>query len=273
MPKPNTPSDVLKRAEGAPAPAQAPAQQLGWATIQMPSRGVLYDGKVPGGNVQMRKMMAAEMARLQSQGGTVLEKIEAIVNACTKLPEGFTGKDLLLTDSFFLMLALRTMTFGPEYRFSYRCRHCGSFEKAKVDIVQDLEEKPADEDLHEPIEVDLPDARCKVAGRFLRIADQDLITKHVKRTKLSSVDTTDPSYQYRLALALVSKDGEEFTDLLKKQDFIKVLTASDCLRFEKVLQDAEPGVDIRVYPDCTSCGATNEMGLPFDAEFFRPSSV
>ena len=48
MPKPQSPADVLKRAEGAPSPAQPPVQQLGWATIQMPSRGVLYGGKVPG---------------------------------------------------------------------------------------------------------------------------------------------------------------------------------------------------------------------------------
>lgn len=266
-----TPADVMKRVESAQPAAQA--QQLGWSAIAVPSRGVLYEGRLPGGFVQMRKMMSSEMARLQGQGGSVLEKIEAMVNACTKLPEGFNAKEFLLTDSFFLMLALRTMTFGPEYSFSYRCQSCGSMEKSTIDIVADLDEKAADEDLREPIEVRLKDANCTVAGRFLRISDQDLITKYVKRMKMTTIDRDDPSYQYRLALALVSRDGEPFSDLLKKQDFIKALTAVDCLRFEQELQKREPGVDIRVYPDCGACGATNGMALPFDAEFFRPTSV
>jgi hypothetical protein len=148
-----------------------------------------------------------------------------------------------------------------------------SMEKSVVDISEDLEEKAAPDDLREPIDVELPDAGCTVQCRFLRISDQDLLMKYVKRTRLTSNDPSDPSYQYRLALQLVSRNGEPFQDILRRQDFIKSLTAADCIRLEKRIDDLEPGVDIRVFPDCQACGGTNEMGLPFDAEFFRPDSL
>lgn len=271
MPKQNTPADMLKRAEAAQP--TTPTQQIGWVSLPLPSRGLLYGGKMPGGLVQQRKMMSGEMARLQTQGGNVLEKIEAIVNACTRLPDGINAKELLLTDSFFLMLALRTRTFGPEYKFTFRCQFCGAIEKAEVNVVEDLDEKVGDEDLVEPLEVPLPDAGCVVSGRFLRMSDQDLITKYTKRVRLTSTDHTDPAYQYRLALTLVALDGEPFSDLLKKQDFVKGLTASDCLKYERTLIKRESGVDIRIHPECGTCGASNEMALPFDAEFFRPTSL
>lgn len=275
--QPTKPAEILERRE-APTPDNLPvrlplAAALGYSSIQLPSRGVLYGDKVPEGRVQMRKMLAGEQSRLQQQGGSALDRIEAIVNACVKFPPGFTPSELLLTDSFYLMLALRAMSFGPEYTYRYRCRHCGSVEKAKVNVVDDLDETVGDEELVEPIEVQLPDAAVKVAARFLRISDQHLITKYVKRTKLTTSDADDPSYIYRLALALESHDGEPFEDLLRKQDFVKRLTASDCQRLEKAIQDAEPGVDIRVFPDCGGCGASNELALPFDAEFFRTSGL
>lgn len=258
-------SDVSKTAVSTPA--------LGWQNIPLPSRGVLYGEKLPGGIVQMRKMMSTEMSRLQSQGGTYLDRIEAVVNACTKFPTGFNSSELLLTDSFFLMLALRTMTFGPKYAFTYRCRYCGSKQKSTVDIVEDLDEKPAEETLREPIEIELVDAACKISIRLMRLADRDLIAKHVKRTKLTTLDADDPSYHYRMALSLVDRNGDPFTDFLKRQDFIRGLTAMDCLRIEQETNKHEPGVETKIMPDCTACGTTNEMGLPFDAEFFRPGSV
>lgn len=253
--------------------SKPPAAELGWAKIQLPSRGVLYDGKMPDGLVMQRKMRSVEQARLQSQGGNALERIEAIVNSCTRLPEGFSPKDLLLTDSFFLLLALRTMSFGAEYTFRWKCRYCSNVSKQRVDIVQDLEEKPAPPSLHEPIDIQLVDAGCKVSCRFLRVSDQTLITRHSERVKLSSNDADDPAYLYRLALQLVARDDVPFQDILRKQDFITSLTSADALRIEQGVDAVEPGVDVRVTPTCSGCGALNEVALPFDAEFFRPSRL
>lgn len=262
-----TPSDLLAQADRPAAP------DLGWTSIPLPSRGVLYDGKMPGGVVQMRRMMAREANQLRQQGGSPLERIEAIVTACAKLPSGFHQKELLLTDSFFMMLTLRTLSFGPKYKFRFRCQFCSSTEQGEIDIAEDLDEKAAADDLVEPFEIPLVDSACAVSVRFLRIEDQSALAKYVKRTKMTTVDQDDPSYTYRLALSLVARDGESFTDILKKLDFVKSLTAADLLRLDQGIQEREPGVDLRIFPDCKACGATNEMGVPFDAEFFRPTRI
>lgn len=275
MPPKKTSGSSSATADPAVDPAKAPAAgaQLGYSTIRIPSRGVLYDGKLPQGAVQMRQMRSGEMARLQGQGGNVVAKIEAVVNACVKLPSELSSKDLLLSDHFFLMLALRTMTFGPKYNYKFRCQYCGSVERATVDIAKDLDEKPAADDLVEPFEVTLKDAGCVAGCRLLRASDQDLVVKHTTRMKMSTADKSDPSFAYRLALALEERDGEPFSDVLVKQDFIKGLTAADTIRLERGISEKEPGVDIRVFPVCSACDAAAELTLPFDAEFFRPSSL
>jgi hypothetical protein len=40
--------------------------------------------------------------------------------------------------------------------------------------------------------------------------------------------------------------------------------------FSDALEAREPGVNLTIQRDCTSCGAGNEFPLTFTAEFFRP---
>lgn len=257
-------------------PSAAPSQQLaelGYSPVQLPSRGVLYDGKLPGGHVQMRRMKSGENAKLLSAGGGANDRLEVIVNSCTKFPPGFDPKTLLLTDSMYLLLVLRTMTFGPEYQYTYRCRFCGSTERAKINIVEDLDEQVADLSLTEPVDVELIDAKCTVGCRFLRSSDNALILKHANRLKLASNDRDDPSYAYRLALMLVHRNGTAFTDILTRTDFINSLSAADAIRLEKGVDDKQPGVDTRVNLTCRACSGMTEIGLPFDGEFLRPSNL
>lgn len=268
---------------GAHAASPAPqAAKLGYAPVTLPSRGLLYGPdnpivpsvEVPGGVLQMRKMRADESLRLGSQGGNPLEKIEAVVNACVQYPQGFSPQDLLLTDSLYLMLQLRTMTFGPDYEFTWRCRFCSSIEKGQANIVEDLDQT-VDDDLREPVELDLKDASVRVGARFLRIRDRQALVKHTRREKMRSVAADDDpdSAAYRIALMLVSRNGSPFRDVLEKQDFVSSLSAPDVIRFQRFMDDKESGVDLRVYTECSACSAPNEIALPFDADFFRPSNL
>jgi hypothetical protein len=97
-------------------------------------------------------------------------------------------------------------------------------------------------------------------------------------TKLQTADAEDSvSYLYRLALALVGRvdEGQDvlFKNVLEKEAFLKRLTAKDSLVIERTLTRAEPGIDTTVYLTCGACGADNEMTIPFDAEFFRPTNL
>jgi hypothetical protein len=244
---------------------------LGTTEFLLPSRGVLYDGKVPDGRVDLRPMNAKQQALLQTQGGGIVGKLDAIIDTCCTLPNGFAHKDLLLTDRFAILLALRTKTFGGEYTFKWKCRTCGKQNTSTVDITKELNEKPGvPGQTVEPIVCELPVKGTKVSLRFLRGTDEAQVAKNAKRYEMSSNDPNDPSYLYRVAMQLVDEDGKPFPNILDKQRFVENMHARDLITIEDAVTEAETGIDSKLFLDCSKCDSTNEMGMPFTAEFFRP---
>jgi hypothetical protein len=259
--------------------------ELGFTKANLPSRGALYEGKVPDGEVEVRKLTANEEALLLSSGSQGMDRMETVLQRCVRLPNEFPHDELLMTDRMASLLALRTITFGPHYSFDYRCRFCSQMQKAEIDILEDLEEQTPDsiavkmldkghEDwqLHEPLTITLPDKGMIIDVRFLRGKDEQKIVKRSKRVAMQSVDVGDPSYLYRFALQIVRVEGEE-VDLGKKELFVRELTAKDTAAIRIAVDEVEPGIDLTVYPECRNCGAVNEMMLPFTVEFFRPSRL
>lgn len=245
--------------------------ELGWTDYTLPSRGVLYDGKLPGGKVSLREMHAKQVALLQQQGGGLVGKLDAIIDTCCRLPDKtFDKRDMLLTDRFAVLLALRTKSFGPEYDFRWRCRYCGGFTNAHVNIVEELDEKAGDETLAEPFDVELPDGACTVSCRFLRGRDEETIVRNAKRMAMASNDDEDPSYLIRIAMQLVAKDGEPLGNILERQRFVDELTARDLYVIEEATNERETGIRTQLVLTCRSCDADNEMRMPFSGEFFRP---
>lgn len=272
---------------------------LGFTTFQLPSRGILYldeSGKalIPDGQVSIRKMTVHEESILFSQGTQGVERFDIVLKNCCKLPEGcakakFTHADLLLTDRVAVMIALRTYTFGPNYTFPYRCTQCGAPNKHKADIIADLNERTPEIiarelerdgkieagsfSLVEPVLVKLPDSGFEVGLRFLRGKDEERVLKRAKALKMQSNDPSDSSYIYRLALQLVSVDGQVIDSPAKGEEIIRKLTSKDGAVMRNAMDDRECSIDMRVYPECSSCGNVNERTMPFDLEFFRPTTL
>jgi hypothetical protein len=247
--------------------------ELGWIDYTLPSRGRVYGSRLPDGKVQIRTMTAREQAKLSQQGGGIVGKVNAIVNACVRLPEDFgSAKQLILTDRFSLLLAIRTKTFGPVYEYEYRCGGCGDQVKSVVNIVEDLDERTPTDDFEEPFAVLLPDSGKTVRLRLLRGIDEDQIVANARRIQMQSNDPDDPSYLIRVAMQLVSVDEEEepYKPLPFRQRFIENLSAGDLIALEDAVNDVEPGIDTRVYPACPRCEYVSEISMPFVAEFFRP---
>lgn len=268
---------------------------LGWVEAKLPSRGLLNphpetgEPLIEGGVVEIRKLKTKEESILMSQGAEGLERFDIILKQCTRIPNGVKPLDLLITDRMALILALRTHTFGPHYKFPFKCQYCNQMSNHKMNIVEELEEKAPDliaerlyadgkidsvDDymLEEPFSVELTDCEKTVELRFLRGHDEKNIAARSKRMMMQSNDPTDPSYIYRIALQIVTVDGEK-RQLPELERFVREMDGGDGARMRIRMDALEPGIDIRIYPTCRHCGATNEMGMPFSAEFFRPSSI
>jgi hypothetical protein len=243
---------------------------IGYAPVVLPSRGLLYNGKLPDGTVQVRKLTVGDEIILQSGAGGV-EMISQLINACVKLPQGMTHGELLTADRLAILIGIRVFTHGQKYSYTYRCQHCGAAQKADCNLGSDIKEKPIDPSVTEPVDVHLQDADQTVGLRFLRGKDEDAVSKVAKRQSLQSNDVGDPSIITRMALQLVTIDGKEAGDLTERERFIKNMTLPDGQDMRKALDDKEPGIDLSVFPECKACGGVNEISLPFGLEFFRPA--
>lgn len=245
-------------------------QQHDWKTMRLVSRGAYYGGIVPDGEVQVRAWTATELARLNS-GGNTLDRIESTLAVTTKLPGGLTLLECLAVDRLFLLLGVRTVTFGPMYTFEWRCGSCKHKNHHEVNLAEDLEERNVPEDsaiVEEPVPVTLSTGVI-AEFMFLRGKEERAVQAHEKRLQKAGGTTNAPTELYRLQLQLTRIDGEPVHSV-DKQHFIEGLSAVDLVHIEQTLEDSEPGLDLTVYPDCSNCGLPEEVSLPFDMEFFRP---
>lgn len=246
--------------------------------IKLPSQGVLYGSKLPEGVVTIRKLTVKEEGLLLAGGSSGQARVDAVLTACTTVPGNqLELLDMLVTDRLAILLALRVLTFGPLYTYTFKCRFCGAVHKSKVDIIADLNTRAPKADLVEPVEIDLPDAKCTVAMRFLRGRDEVAATKYAKRANAAAeradADATnaDPAYLHRLARQVVTVKGEAI-NVVDAERFMGGLSASDNNLIRNTMDDLEPAIDMMVYPDCRTCSSPNELMMPFDAEFFRPTN-
>ena len=235
----------------------------GYVPVTLPSRGLLYDGQIPEGEIAIRKPTVVEEVKIQSSG----DLINTYMSSCVKLPNNFPHQKLTVDDRMSTLVALRIHTFGAEYGYNYHCQACGEFQKDVCDLIADTETIVAEDDFAEPIEVQLPDSGKRVGLRFLRGEDEAAIRRDNSRETGTGTITT-------MVLQLLTIDGEDVADVKKRSQntaFVKALTVLDMLAWNNALSDKAVGAKLVVRPECKACGHMHEMGLPVAADFFRPT--
>lgn len=271
-----TPQEVAEAAPAAPI-AEVESSPLGYTPIVLPSRGVLYGPQsplptpeLPGGVVEIRKMRMAEEEALWGGGGDTLSKLSKIIRAVTRLPKGFDPQDMLITDRFMILIALRRLGLGSKYTVQFRCSECNAQNKTVIDIVEELEEDAAPDDLREPVFVTLPDANVQVGLRFRRGIDEVEVTREARRNEARGKEGGEMTAQ--LSRQIMEIDGEVPTPF-QKMDLMKRITQTDLRDIRLALEKHEPGINTTVYQECRRCQFMNDFSMPFTNEFFRPAQL
>jgi hypothetical protein len=229
--------------------------------------------------VVLRKMTGREEAiladrKFQRNGGKlVTELLHSCVLSIGSLKANGRGPiaKLYSADRNYLLLKLRSITFGPELRATYTCSGCGeSFE-----VLEDLDELPvrALGDGEDPanILVELEDGYVDRDGEVhtaltLRLptgADEEAVAAQMRE---------NASLGKNALLARCTKSLGEMAphrvDALGTV-IMRELTLTDRRRIDRAINDAAPGVDLARPLDCPSCGksftATLDMSLFFAA--------
>jgi hypothetical protein len=247
-------------------------------TVDLPSRGVPYNGALPEGKALLKPMGAAE-EQILFQQGDAMSHIRQIIDNCYMDADKVPPEDLLVTDRMYILFMLRIQAFGPTYNgVPFRCSSCRAQRKISVNLLEDLDDQRMTDDQVEPFEVKLPHSGKKVQFRLLRGKDEIEVSRHAKRVLMRSNDAGDPSHRYRIGLQLVSIGGKTLDQAQVPEDkqaaleFAQGLNLGDAAAFRAAVADVEPGIDLTIMKECSKCGYINEFMMPFTAEFFQPSS-
>ena len=145
-------------------------------TVKLPSKGLLYED-IPE-EITLRAITTNDEKMLY--GSTSGNAFSKVLKSCVVAPENINVGDLLPFDEQFLMLKLRTHTYGSMYSIQGVCPECGHKHVFEVN----LDEFPVftlDDNFKEPLEFTLPECGSQVSVKLLRNRDYDSIRSQAKK--------------------------------------------------------------------------------------------
>jgi hypothetical protein len=228
--------------------------------------GVVDDSGQRSRRVVLRKMTGREEAiladkRNQRNGGKlVTELIASCVVAIGEQPRnGTTSKivsQMYSVDRNYLLLKLRSITFGAELQTSYTCPHCSEV----LRMTEDLDELPVkmleNAEGAEDISLELGDGYLDRDGQLytsvtLRLptgADEEAVAPQMRQNPAEGKN------------GLLARCLRSFGDMPKHRleaigtKIIGELTLADRRMIDRALNQAAPGVSMVRHIDCPFCG-------------------
>ncbi|MEM7305803.1 MAG: hypothetical protein AAF682_04000 [Planctomycetota bacterium] len=212
----------------------------------------------------LRKMTGRDEAILadksnQRNGGKLVTEL---IHSCVTSFEGedkLTKQDVAQwysADRNYVLLRLRSFTFGPELEARYTCPSCGE----PMDVIENLDELPvrslgADEPL-EDIRVELEDGYWD-AQNNCHTAVTLTLPRGVDESAVAGLIRKNPSLGKN---ALLSRCIKSFGDIPVHRmealgpKLLADLTLADRRLIDKALNRAAPGVDLLRDMECFACG-------------------
>ena len=121
----------------------------------LPSGGLVY-GKEINPRFKLRSMTTAEEMKRLNHSDRPYKAMAEIIDDCLVEDIGISAYDLCVADYQFMLLKLRIVTYGPNYKFDSTCPYCGTVNKSTLNL-DTLPVAPFDKDEYEKyMEFDLP---------------------------------------------------------------------------------------------------------------------
>jgi hypothetical protein len=266
-----------------------------WEEVTLPSQGVYYGDRLPGGLVRVKAMgIHADKILATQRLAQTGQSIDYLFKHCVQLTDGFDAKDLLSGDRIFLLYVLRGITHGNIYEFIMKCPNCETSSMQSYDLneLADTITGPDPSIGEEPFKVILPymsevlDRNVWVRVRLLRGKDVSQMAnrqKFSKRVRAGTVGRKRPSRDIvidqtiteNLALVITGFGGDgaegEVHDESKIKALVDRMHAKDTATIRGFLRDNAPGIDTMIEVECPECSFEYRADLPITESFFRPA--
>lgn len=231
--------------------------------VELPSKGLLYaeDSPLRSGTIEMKYMTAKEEDILTNQNyiqkGTVIDKLlqSLIVDKNIKYNE------LLVGDKNALLVAARILGYGKDYEFTYLG------EKVNVDLSA-VQNKPLDEskikDGKNEFEFVTPATGDTLTFKLLTHGDELSVQREIDGLKkINKESSAELSTRLKYMILAVNGDDKAVRPYVDNQ-----FLARDSRDFRKYVNEIQPDVDLKFYPD----GAEEGVDIPIGITFLWPDA-
>ena len=247
-----------------------PASEL----VEIPSHGYLYNDitddtdVLESGSLRIRPMTVKEEKILTTtrlvRSGQALDLIFRNV-----VKSKIEPSQMLSSDRVFIMLWLRSVSYGNIYKFNLQCPSCQGRFEYEVDLSQHKIVEFENKNVTEPFSLELPISGATIQYRLPRGTDEIEIIKMQNQPK--KMNDADESIVKRLASILVKVETKDDQEVPKKyyQQFIESLVARDASIFRSDLENNDCGIEDIKDISCPHCGYEYDTAIPITENFFR----
>lgn len=250
--------------------------------VELPSRGLPYEGKLPG-TVRVTPWTTREQMLLSgSNASHSLQAINSLLDACVPdlAQAGMKSLDLVTADRVFLLITARTLSHGSEYHVRARCTACSAQVPHTYRLPDDMEIRSLPDEWQPTFVANLPISGASVELRLLRGHDE-LDVERYKETLIRKAQEEivgDPTHSYRVARSIVSvrlpngtvMENNTAGDIGQIKEWYAGLIAGDSDEIRFTIDENDCGLDTQVQISCPNCNNSFYSAIPMSLEFFRP---
>lgn len=228
----------------------------------LPSNGKLKG--VPK-DVTIRNMTTAEEKMLL---GSAEDVFDQIIKKCVTEPEDFDIDKIPLMDKNFLYVKLRVISYGPDYKFEYRCPECGRVSSITINL-DDLDVEYLPNDFADPFDTfELPVCGDTVALSLPRNEDFVKIRNRVRRFQSKFPDAVgDESWVFGMMAFISEVNGKDVDAQL--HDYVEGLHVRDASYIRHRINKLKGGIERETTVHCPKCNSDVEVAIPMGANFFH----
>lgn len=258
----------MKSSTGPMAPQAALFDDRSSITeVPLPTLGKPYkDAKgglvFPSGSVRISSMTVAEEKMMAQKTGDASRKINSLLAKVCDL-RGMRPDQLLVCDQFYLLMKVRSVSYGNKYGFQFRCEDCKHQWNHEINLETDIPISVVDDEWNEPFILELPSGKV-IHYRLLRSLDEiELNNRKIKD------ESNDPTFVSMLARSIISVDGQTLTGRTAEA-WLEKQSVRDRGALTASIDSNTPGYTGRIQVECPSCGYRHEAVVPMTSDFFRP---
>lgn len=241
-----------------------------YETFMLPSKGLVY-GKEVNPCISLRSMKAYQEMKRTSPTDMPYKLMSDIIEECMETKPEIPVYDMCLGDYQFLLIKLRILTWGAEYKMSSTCPKCHDFVECLADL-ETLTVNEYDKSFDELKIVNLPISKDIIELNYQTPRMCDEINRKAREMQRRTKLNMDFTLLFTLMALIKSINGqpvnpvslEEYCKELEMLDVNAILRGADELN-KKV------GIDNSLIAICRNCGNEVVAGFHITSEFFGPT--